>query len=287
MIEPAIIGHLEVDAGEGLRLHLARAGTGPPVVMLHGFTGSTTTWAALTAALGIRYTSIAVDLPGHGRSTAPDIPARYGLDRFAADLARMLDSLGIERAAVLGYSMGGRAALRFSLRYPARVRALILESTSAGLTDEADRAARVASDQAIADMVERDGIHAFVDFWERLPIWKSQMLLSPADRSELRAQRLAGDARGLANSLRGAGAGLDSSVTDMLAEHDVPTLVIAGELDEKYVRASRILAASMLKARVAIVPSAGHAVHLEQPEAFAKLVLAFLREAPSDANVWR
>ena len=270
--------HYQVDVGDGLRLHVERAGHGPPVMLLHGFTGATETWEPLAAALRDRFTTIAVDLPGHGSSGAPADPARYRLDRVADDLARVLDVLGISAAIVLGYSMGGRTALRFALRHPERVTALVLESTSPGIEDPRERDARLLADRALADDIERDGIEAFVDRWERLPLWDTQMALSPAVQEALRAQRLRNDPRGLANSLRGASAGADVP----LAAGDlapVPVLLIAGALDGKYVALAHRMAALLAHARLVVVPGAGHAVHLEQPAAFGEAVSAFLAGA--------
>ena len=276
-----------VDAGDGLLLHVERAGDGPPLVLLHGFTGSVETWAPLRAVLGRTLTTIAVDLPGHGRSSAPGKPERYALERLADDLTRALDALACDRVALLGYSMGGRAALTFALRHPDRLAALVLESTSAGIADAARRAERLASDTALADGIERDGVRAFVDRWERLPLWKSQRTLPAAERARLRAQREANIASGLANSLRGAGAGVDDPVLDRLPEITTPVLLIVGELDPPYVAVGRDMERIFPRARLAVVSDAGHAVHLERPEAFADAVGAFLRELPSAAARWR
>lgn len=272
---------LDVDVGAGLRLHVARAGHGSPVVLLHGFTGSGETWAPLVAALAARHETLAVDLPGHGRSAAPADPARYTLARFADDLARLLDRLGIDAAAVLGYSLGGRAALRFALEHPARVAALVLESASPGIADAAERAARAAADRELADDIEREGVSAFVERWERLPLWASQAALPNEARARQRAQRLSNVPRGLANSLRGAGAGAEPPVIGRLAEQRAPALVVAGALDQKYVALGRLMAAAMPRARLAVVPDAGHAVHLERPDAFADLVTRFLAGEPA------
>ncbi|GJG87456.1 putative 2-succinyl-6-hydroxy-2,4-cyclohexadiene-1-carboxylate synthase [Gemmatimonadetes bacterium T265] len=272
----------DVDVDGGLRLHVDRAagrpGGAPPVLLLHGFTGSGETWRPLRDALGGAYPTLAVDLPGHGRSGAPADPARYALDRTADDLARVLDACAIDRAAVLGYSFGGRAALRLALRRPERVAALVLESASPGIADPAERAERAAADAALADAIERDGVPAFVDRWERLPLWASQDAMPAAVRARLRGARLANDARGLANSLRGAGTGADAPVLDALGGLRMPALLVAGALDAKYVVLGRAMAGALPGARLAVVPGAGHAVHLEQPDAFAGLVRAFLDE---------
>ena len=279
--------HSDVEVGDDLQLHVIRKGTGPPVILLHGFTGSAETWSALSKSLEAGYSTLSIDLAGHGKSSSPEESGRYALDRSADDLAHVLDALKVERAAVVGYSLGGRAALHFALRHPSRVAALVLESASPGIIDVSCRERRRVSDFALANMIEQDGVEAFVDYWEKLPIWNSQRSLPVEVQGALRAQRLANDARGLANSLRGAGAGAEADVTSALDTFSVPTLLIAGELDHKYVVASRLMAGSMLRARSAIVDGAGHTVHLERAEIFAGLVTTFLKEQPSASNEWR
>ena len=257
---------------DGVRYHATRLGRGPAVLLLHGFTGSSATWASLQDALAGACDVVAVDLLGHGESDAPADPARYAAGRCARDLVDLLDALGLASAAVVGYSMGGRMALRLALDHPRRVRALVLESASPGIADAAERAARVAADAALADDIERDGVAAFVARWERLPLWASQAALSDDVRAALRAQRLRNDAHGLANSLRGAGAGAAPPVLDALGALRRPALLVAGALDARYAAHARAMAARMPAARVELVPGAGHAVHLERPAAFMALV---------------
>ena len=94
-----------LDTRDGMRLHVASSGDGPPLLLLHGFTGSSETWTPFRAPFGAAHRVIALDLPGHGRSSAPAEPESYALDRFARDLALVLDELGVDRVALLGYSM--------------------------------------------------------------------------------------------------------------------------------------------------------------------------------------
>jgi len=268
-----------VDVGDGLVLHVERDGpsSDEALLLLHGFTGSAASWSELRPALRDRSPVIAVDLPGHGRSSAPDDPRRYALERLADDLERVTDRLGVRAVVALGYSLGGRAALKFALRHPARVRGLILESTSPGIERADERDARARSDTELVELLQREGIAAFVDRWEMLPLWASQAALPPERRAALRTQRLSQSARGLANSLRGAGAAADPAVFDRLGDIRVPTLLVAGALDLKYVDYAMRMSERLADARVEIVPDAGHAVHLEQPDHFARIVTSFLR----------
>ena len=130
---------------------------------------------------------------------------------------------------------------------------------------------------ALADSIELEGLEAFVDRWERLPLFASQAALAEDTRAALHAQRLRNDPLGLANSLRGMGTGQQESLWERLAGLDVRTLLLAGALDAKYRTLARDMLALLPKACAVVVPGAGHAVHLEQPQAFAKNVLEFLR----------
>lgn len=260
-----------------LSLYVERSGAGPPVLLLHGFTGSARSWDALEPALRAEYTVIRPDLPGHGRSDAPAEAERYHLGELADRLAILLDEQQVSKCVVLGYSMGARAALRFALRHPHRLGALILEGASPGIDDLADRVARRNRDSVLADYVVREGVPSFVDRWEQLPMWSTQTGLSPEVRGRQRAIRLSHTAAGLAGTLRGAGPGQDDPLCGRLHEITVPTLLIVGALDTPYVEHARRMAALLPRCEVEIVAAAGHAVHLEQPDAYARAVKGFLR----------
>jgi 2-succinyl-6-hydroxy-2,4-cyclohexadiene-1-carboxylate synthase len=260
----------------GIHLNVEEEGSGPPLLLLHGFTGSAGSWRALQQALP-SFRTIAVDVIGHGASDSPDDASRYTMAGFIADLAALLDALGIEKTALLGYSMGGRIALRFALAHPERLSALVLESASPGIADAEERRARVRSDVELADRMERDGLEAFVDYWQSIPLWESQKRLPEEQRAALRRQRLTNSVRGLANSLRCMGAGADEDVTPRLGELGMPSLLIAGALDVRYAEVVRRMAAATPNAEALVVEGAGHAVHFERPEVFNDSVGAFLR----------
>ncbi len=260
----------------GVRLSVHVRGVGPALFLLHGFTGSGATWTPHLAAFE-GFTTVAVDLLGHGGSDAPPTPSRYRMERCVDDLTSLLDHLEIERAAVLGYSMGGRVALQLAFQAPERLWALVLESASPGIEDAAEREDRVLSDNALADDIERNGIDAFVDRWQAMPLFATQDRLPTSVREELRRQRLRNSPVGLANSLRGAGAGVEDPVIGRLGEIDIPTLLIAGALDQKYVALAHRMDEALPCTRMHIVPEVGHTTHLEQPEAFDRAVREFLQ----------
>ena len=263
----------------GVHYAVRRWGAGPPLVLLHGFTGSSLLWESHAAAFAACFDTIAVDLLGHGSSAAPDDPARYGMAQTVADLAAVLDSLRLERTALLGYSMGGRAALALAIEQPARVSALVLEGASPGIADGAERAARVAADAALARRIERDGVAAFVDAWLAQPLFASQARLDPRTRAAARAQRLTNCAAGLAASLRGCGSGAQPSYWHRLHTLAVPTLLLAGAHDAKFQALARAMQERIPDATLRIIADAGHATHLEQPRAFQGAVLSFLSPA--------
>ena len=260
----------------GARLNVEVRGEGPALLLLHGFTGSSAMWSPHLAALE-GFTTVAIDLLGHGDSDAPLAPKRYRMQCCVDDLTSLLDHLEIERAAVLGYSMGGRVALQLALGAPQRLWALVLESASPGIDDAAEREDRVRSDDALADDIEQHGIDAFVDRWQALPLWASQDRLPTAVRKELRNQRLRNSTVGLANSLRGAGAGQEAPVLGRLGELRIPALLIAGAQDQKYVALAGKMSDALPCAHTQIVSDAGHATHLERLEAFDRVVREFLR----------
>jgi 2-succinyl-6-hydroxy-2,4-cyclohexadiene-1-carboxylate synthase len=265
----------------GVRLEVRSAGTGPPVTLLHGFTGRGASWSAHQPGLRRGHRTIVVDLLGHGRSDAPADPARYAVECQADDLAAILARLGHVPADVIGYSMGARIALRLAADHPAAVRRLVLESPSAGIPDPGERAARRARDDRLADTIERGGVAAFVDRWEAQPVFASHAALPEAARRRLRAERLANRAQGLAASLRGAGQGVEPPILGRLRDIHAPALVIAGELDAVGRDRAAAVASALPNARLAIVPGAGHTPHLERPAAFRRLVGAFLDAAPA------
>ena len=238
-------------------------GAGDRVVLVHGFTQTLSAMEPLAARLRDRHTVIRVDLPGHGGSAAPE--ASF------AEAAALLGEAG-GAAAYVGYSLGGRLCLRLALDRPDLVRSLVLIGASPGLDDPAVRAARRASDEALAAELERVGLERVLDRWLAQPLFASL----PPERAG-RAGRLANTAHGLAASLRLHGAGAQEPLWDRLASLRPPVLLVAGARDGKFAAlAERMAAVIGPSATVALVPGAGHAVHLERPDEVAALVRSFL-----------
>lgn len=251
-------------------------GDGPVLVLLHGFTGAGVNWRPFVNVWGEEYRLLLVDIIGHGQSDAPGDPTRYALPYAIADLIGILDHLKIEWCYVLGYSMGGRLALATAVYAPERVRALVLESSSAGIRNQAERIHRVQSDEALAQRIEREGMAAFVSYWEALPLFASQKKLPAAVRSQMREQRLNNREIGLANSLRGMGTGVQPSLWHELPQLDLPVLLLTGEWDDKFCRIAREMRDILPQAELHEVARAGHTVHVEQAAVFGTIVMDFL-----------
>jgi 2-succinyl-6-hydroxy-2,4-cyclohexadiene-1-carboxylate synthase len=230
---------------------------------------------------------VSIDLIGHGKTSAPLDPSRYGFEQVLDDLAEIAHQLGLNRSAWLGYSMGGRLALGFALRYPSLVSSLILESATPGIQDEGERLRRCAADETLARRIEDVGVEAFVDEWERHPLWESQRALPVEVLQHQRDLRLRNSAAGLANSLRGMGQGAQPPYWDRLGEIQSPVLLIAGSLDRKFAGIAGQIGIKIPNATVAVIPEAGHAVHLEQPQQFSALVRGFLGNLEHHAAINR
>lgn len=260
----------------GVTYSVEVCGKGHPVVLLHGFTGSLDNWKTFVSMWKSRFTLILVDIIGHGKSEAPADYKRYSMENVVADLACLLDALKVEKTHLVGYSMGGRLALSFAVTYPDRLKKIVLESTSPGLQTEKEREARRKNDEALANKLEKLGIEKFVDEWEDIPLFSSQKSLASERLLRLREQRLLNNPFGLANSLRGMGTGAQPSWWSELAKINHPTLLLCGELDKKFCEIAEKVCTLMPHSTIKKVKDAGHAIHVEKPKFFGKIVSEFL-----------
>jgi len=237
-------------------------GAPPTIVLLHGFTQTGRSWEPTIAALGERYRALAPDIRGHGSA------ARLRPVDFPSVHADIL-ALAPGRFGLAGYSMGGRIALSSALAAPDRIARLTLIGASPGLSDAAERRARRAADEALADRIEGGGIEAFAREWAALPLWADQ---PPAVAAAAHAMRLAQSPAGLAAALRGLGTGVMAPLWERLPELTIPVTLIVGERDAKFRAIAEQMADALPDAALHVVPGAGHAVQLEAPAAVADLL---------------
>lgn len=237
------------------------------VVMLHGFTQTGGCLGPVADALEAHHTVLRPDLPGHG-----DASALHRLDLWATaeHLARAIGPTLDGPAVWFGYSMGGRVALHLAIAHPELVSGLVLVGATAGIDDDAERSARRSADEELAAHIEEVGVQRFLDEWLSQPLFAGL-----PDRARFDDERLRNTADGLAGSLRHAGTGSMVPLWDRLEEISSPSLCVAGRDDAKFSAAAERLGATMEGSSVALIADAGHAAHLERPDAVADLVVPF------------
>lgn len=233
----------------------------PKVVFLHGFTQTRNSWkpmAEQVAAAG--NLAVVIDLPGHGDSAG-----------VRADLRRTADMVATigGAATYVGYSLGGRAALHLALMYPHLTKSIVLIGATAGIADADERARRREADDEIEARVNELGVDAFLREWVAQPLFSDLVVTD-----EELADRGRNTAEGLASSLRLAGTGAQTSLWPRLREVNSQVLAIAGERDEKFAAFAEQIAAAVPHGSALLVPNAGHAAHLQQPEFVLQSILA-------------
>ena len=256
----------------GVEMAVTESGpaAGVPVVVLHGFTGSAQAMAPLTEPLAARLAAriICPDLVGHGRSEAPGDLDLYRVESMAGQIAGLADALNVETFHLVGYSMGGRVALRLGCAASPRLRSLTLIGASAGIAEPEQRRQRAQIDAARAERIFAD-FEAFVDEWMADPLFAGQAALGETHLRAARAQRLASDPQGLARSLLAGGTGAMEPLHERLGDCDTPTRLLVGAQDTKFCAIADQLAAGLPRAGVIRIDGAGHAAHVEQPAAAA------------------
>lgn len=248
-----------------------------PLVLLHGFTGTHSTWERLAESLARKNYVIMPDLPGHGMTGVPGSQAQMGVSRTADAIAEVMRiECGKRKSALLGYSLGGRVALSLACRHPELLSCLILEGASPGIEREEEREKRRAEDRALADELESRGVEWFVDHWQENPLFASQKELPQKAFQDIRRDRLSNSARGLAMSLRAAGTGEMAPLWGEIGRLRMPLLLIVGRRDTKYAATADAMRKRVPGSLVVEVDGAGHCPHVERPEEFADLVGRFL-----------
>jgi 2-succinyl-6-hydroxy-2,4-cyclohexadiene-1-carboxylate synthase len=250
-----------------------RWGQGPTrALFLHGFTGARSSFDHLEEQLGDALSATCLALPGHDAAPRPTVEGPAGFEEAVEAIARTME----EPAVVLGYSQGARLALALAVRHPRLVRRLVHEGCTPGFRRQRDRARRLEDDRRQADSLRAQGVEAFVERWERLPLLAGLRRLGEGDQTLLRRRRLGQTAEGLAAALCSLGQGSQPNLWGCLATLHIPTLVVTGALDRRYTELARRMVAELPLAWRATFDGAGHAPHLECPREYAREVRAFL-----------
>jgi pimeloyl-ACP methyl ester carboxylesterase len=248
---------------DGVNLCYEIHGSGPAILLSHGFSATMEMWRGQAGPLSRDYQLIVWDMRGHGQTSSPDDPAKYSEEATVADMAALLDSAGVERAIVGGLSLGGYMSLAFHLAYPERVRALLLFDTGPGFKNDEARAVWNQRALETASNFETEGLACL------------------QSKSRERAMSTHRSAQGLALAARGMLAQRDARVMTSLPNIKVPTLIIVGADDTAFLASASYMASKIPNAHKIVIPHAGHAANLDQPETFNQAVEGFLESLES------
>lgn len=251
----------EIDRG-GVPIHYEVHGSGPALLLSHGYGATCRMWDGQVAAFADRYRVILWDMRGHGRSGDPADPALYSQELTIGDMAAVLDACGEEGPAVVGgLSLGGVMSLAFHHKHPEHVRALVLCDTGPGFRNPEARAQW--NERALKRAADLD----------------ARGIGDPVGGAETRLGKHR-SAHGLAGAARGMLTQEDSRLIDSLPQIAVPTLVLVGSEDRHFLAAADYMAGKIAGAQKAVIPGAGHASNLDQPDAFNRAVGEFLAGVP-------
>ncbi len=241
----------------GVHIYYEVHGSGPAILLTHGFSATTEMWKPNIPVLSQRYRLILWDMRGHGQSDSPSDPYRYSADLTVGDMDALLDACGEKQAVLGGHSLGGFMSLAYHLLHPERIRALMLFDTGPGYKKDEARAGWNKRAETIARAFEEKGLEA---------LGRSAEVLTSKHRS----------AQGLAYAARGMLAQRDARVINSLESITVPTLVLVGDKDDAYFAATDYMASKIPGAKKVVIPDAGHAANIDQTEKFNQAVLEFL-----------
>ncbi|HTO12701.1 MAG TPA: alpha/beta fold hydrolase [Candidatus Binatia bacterium] len=242
----------------GIAIDYEVSGSGPVVLLSHGYGSTRHMWDEQHRALGDRWRVVSWDMRGHGQSDSPADPAQYSAAVTVADMAALLRHVGAERAIIGGLSLGGYVSLAFALAHPDLTQALVICDSGPGYRNAEARAGWNQRAQERAAALEAKGLEAL------------------GRRSRETQQAVHRSAQGLAHAARGMLAQEGSQVIDGLATIRVPTLIIVGDQDQPFVAPSEYMAKKIPGARLAVIPGAGHSSNLDQPEVFNRVLREFL-----------
>ncbi|MBL0847476.1 MULTISPECIES: 2-succinyl-6-hydroxy-2,4-cyclohexadiene-1-carboxylate synthase [Mammaliicoccus] len=248
----------------------------PTILLLHGFISDHTTFHLVEDAIikqGINV--ISIDLPGHGDDKS-SYDKQWSMEFIADKIKELIAHLELKTVYLHGYSMGGRVALSFAIQYPEWLNGLILESASPGIENNKDKLNRIEVDKTRAEYIQNIGMTKFVEEWSQLSLFESQSILSHKERNRIKKMRLSQSPGGLSKALIDYGTGAQRSYWDKLNDLDLPTCIIVGEKDKKFIEIGKRMHECIKNSKFQIVNDAGHTIHVEQPEKFDTIIIEFI-----------
>lgn len=267
---------------DGIRLHYEESGEGTPLIFVHEFAGDHRSYEAQLRHFGRRYRAVAFNARGYPPSDVPEAVSAYAQARAADDILAILDHLGAPKAHVAGISMGAFATLHFGLRHPDRALSLCLGGCGYGAEPERQALFRAEAD-ATAEMLRRDGMAAFAERYAVGPTRVQFETKDPRGHAEFKRMLAEHSALGSANTQAGVQKGRPSlyDLTDELGRMTVPTLIVAGDEDWPCLAPSLMLKRVIPSAALAMLPNTGHALSVEEPDAYNRLLDDFLAQVES------
>jgi pimeloyl-ACP methyl ester carboxylesterase len=272
-------------AADGVRLYLEETGSGSPVLFIHEFAGDHRSWEPQVRDLARRHRCVTYNARGYPPSDVPEEPGRYSQERAVADAVAVLDHLAIERAHVVGLSMGGFCALHTGLRHPERARSLVVAGCGYGAHPD-QRERWPAETEATARSFETDGSAATAGRYMEGPARVQYRRKDPRGWRESTRWLAEHSALGSALTLRGVQMRRPSlyDLTAELGRLEVPTLLVTGDEDEGCLGPNLMLKRTIPAAALAVLPATGHACNLEEPALFNRLLRDFV--ATVEAGRW-
>jgi len=270
---------------DGVRLHYEETGSGTPVIFVHEFAGDMRSWEPQLRHFGRQYRAITYSARGYPPSDIPESPSSYSQDRAADDILAVLDAAGVERAHVVGLSMGGFATLHFGFRHAAR--ALSLCVAGCGYGAEPGQRERFRNEATtIAGVLQKDGMPSFAERYAFGPTRVQFEAKDPRGFAEFKKQLGEHSALGSANTQLGVQRERPSlyELTDRMTAVTTPTLVLIGDEDWPCLQPALLMKQHIPTAALAVMPNCGHTINLEAPDMFNHIVGAFLAQV--DAGRW-
>jgi pimeloyl-ACP methyl ester carboxylesterase len=270
---------------DGVRLYYEETGSGTPLIFVHEFAGDHRSWEPQMRHFGQRYRSIAFNARGYPPSDVPENPASYSQNRAADDIRSVLDHLSIDRAHVVGLSMGGFATLHFGFRHT--IRALSLCVAGCGYGAEPEQRERFRGEAAtIADFITSAGMPAFAEKYAYGPTRVQFENKDPRGFAEFKRMLAEHSALGSANTQLGVQRERPSlyDLIEDMKRLTVPTLILSGDEDWPCLLPGVLLKRNIPAAALAVMPNCGHAINLEAPDEFNRIVGDFL--ALVDSGRW-
>jgi 2-succinyl-6-hydroxy-2,4-cyclohexadiene-1-carboxylate synthase len=248
------------------------------ILLIHGYMGCSEDWLPVIEQMPKKYNYVTLDIVGHGKSDAPVNPSYYNVDSITAQIKFIKDYLTPNKIFLLGYSMGGRIALSYTVAYPEDVKGLILESASAGIKNDDERQKRYEDDLKLVEFIETHTLEEFIEMWSDQELFNTQRRFSNDKLKKLRKTKASGSKIGYANSLKGFSTGIMPPVHDKLKMIPMKIVLITGDLDTKFTGINARLAKRFFKAKHKIVKNSGHNTHLEEPKRFIEIVTNYLNQ---------